>query len=169
MKLTVVRRNREANTFGPVLEFLGTNLNGHGEMRVWLCSEETGGPAFPVKLESFTEHYVAYPLPEPAPVVTTETVERRYAVVYARGAAHLQGLDEVPRDYGTNDAPAYTYSACPALTTNKVGWVTHWEGTDLTEALAQLETCGKHVATSACKKCTKTGNAQLEAQTSKVA
>jgi hypothetical protein len=95
--------------------------------------------------------------------ITAETATRTYTVVYARGAAHLQGLDEVPRDFGHEDAPAYTLSACSALSKNPHFWCEYWTGTDLAEALVQLEACGRYVARSHCKKCHKTATAQIPA------
>lgn len=94
--------------------------------------------------------------------ITAETAARTYTVVYARGAAHLQGLDEVPRDFGHEDAPAYTMSACSALSKNPHFWCTYWSGSDLAEALAKLEACGRYVAKGHCKKCHKTATAQAE-------
>lgn len=91
--------------------------------------------------------------------ITAETATRTYTVVYARGAAHLMGLDEQIR--GGLDSLNYSYSACSALSANRTGWCTYWEGTDLAEALAKLEDCGRYVAKGHCKKCHKTATAQV--------
>lgn len=165
--LNVVRLNRKTNTTGPVLEFLGAEST-----RVWL--RQADSLPFPVRMAAFEEHYVAYPIPEvpavvelpevPA-VVESPEVTGNYAVVYARGMAHLQGLSEVVRDRGTEDAPEWTYSACPALSKNRTQWVTAWQGTDLATAMKELESCGKYRATGVCKKCARTGSAQLESST----
>jgi rRNA maturation protein Nop10 len=95
--------------------------------------------------------------------ITAETSARTYTVVYARGAAHIQGLDEVPRDFGHEDAPAYTMSACAALSKNPYFWCDYWTGSDLAEALVKLEECGRYVAKGHCKKCHKTAAAAVEA------
>lgn len=95
--------------------------------------------------------------------ITADAPAARYTVVYARGAAHIQGLDETPRDFGHEDAPAYTMSACSALSKNPYFWCTYGEPTaDLTQALKTLEDCGRYVAKGHCKKCHKTATAQAE-------
>jgi hypothetical protein len=93
--------------------------------------------------------------------ITAATVARTYTVVYARGAAHLMGLDEQVR--GGLDSLNYSYSACAALSSNRTGWCTYWSGTDLAEALGKLEDCGRYVAKGHCKKCHKTATAAVEA------
>lgn len=93
----------------------------------------------------------------------TETASRRYAVVYARGAAHIQGLDE--KVTTGPDSLNYAYSACSALSKNKAFWCTSLVTDDLAAALAQAELIGRvGPAKGMCKNCAKTANAALEAQ-----
>lgn len=95
---------------------------------------------------------------------TTETTTaRQYTVVYARGAAHIQGLDE--KVHTSADSLNYAYSACPALTKNKVFWCKALTTSDLAAAVEKAELLARAgIAKGVCKKCLKTAREVVAAQ-----
>lgn len=94
--------------------------------------------------------------------MATETSAGRYAVVYARGVAHIQGLDE--KVTTGMDSLYYARSACPALS-KSVFWCTALRTDDLSAAVEKaLEIARVGITTGVCKKCLKTAIDALHAE-----
>lgn len=92
----------------------------------------------------------------------TETITEAhtYAVVYARGAAHIQGLGE--KVFSSADSLNYSRSTCPALTKNISFWCTALRTTDLAEAVkTAIALADSGTTRGVCKKCLKTALAIL--------
>ncbi|OXM69647.1 hypothetical protein [Amycolatopsis vastitatis] len=95
--------------------------------------------------------------------MNTEITTRTYTVVYARGAVHIQGLDEQVR--GGLDSLNYALSACSALSKNQTMWVRPLTTTDLAEAVKKATALAESGQVKGfCKKCRKTALAVLEAE-----
>ncbi|WP_146073844.1 hypothetical protein [Amycolatopsis sp. CA-126428] len=97
----------------------------------------------------------------------TRTRTRTYNVVYARGAVHIQGLDEQVR--GGLDSLDYALTACPALSKNQTFWVYALTTTDLAAAVQKATALAESgQVTGFCKKCRKTALAALQAEAQEI-
>jgi bacterioferritin-associated ferredoxin len=97
----------------------------------------------------------------------TSTYTRTYNVVYARGAVHIQGLDEQVR--GGLDSLNYALTACPALSKNQTFWVYALTTSDLAEAVKKATALAESGQVKGfCKKCRNTAVAVLQEEAAKM-
>ncbi len=99
--------------------------------------------------------------------MNTTTSTRTYNVVYARGAVHIQGLDEQVR--GGLDSLDYALTACPALSKNQTFWVYALTTTDLAAAVQKATALAESGQVKGfCKKCRKTALAALQVEAQEI-